>query len=193
MSRTSTIWHIGSQPPTTRQKCRSKKNRTTAPPLRLPPKAAGRRWPRNMPQSSPPALHWHAGRTAETYPTYIASNISCRCGLDGTDRHNASSSPGSRPGAFINPSWTRLIALTPMSSRPSTVRTRRTGSITAAQNENDGIAPSFPSRLGLQLEELNSLETARMRVCNGSGNAKIRLVSCRWRRNSYTPTIDHRA
>ena len=191
MSRTSTIWHIGSQPPTTRQKCRSKKNRTTAPRLRPRPKAAGRRWLRNTRQSSPPAWHWRAGRTAVTYPMYIASNINYRCEPRGTDRPSAISSPGSRPVAFINPNWTRLIALSPTSNRSSTARTHRKLPV-AAQNENDGIAPSFPSRLGLQLEELNSLETARMRVCNGSGNVKIRLVACRWRRNSYTPTIDHR-
>jgi hypothetical protein len=48
-----------------------------------------------------------------------------------------------------------------------------------AKNENDGVSRRFLPKWDVQLEELNSLETARMRVCSCSDNAKNRLVSCR--------------
>jgi hypothetical protein len=108
-----TIWHIGLKTPTTRQKCRSKKSRTTAPPLRSRPKAAERRWPRNMPQLSRPGLRWRAGRAVATSRMYIVSNISYRCVPHGMSRRNTGSRPGSSPAAFINLSRIVLIALSP--------------------------------------------------------------------------------
>lgn len=216
MRRTS--WHIGFKPPTTRQKCRSKKSRTTAPPLRSPPQAAGRRWHRNMPQFSRPGLRWPAGRAAATSRMCIVSSISYRCAPHGMNRLNAGSRHGWSPVAFIRLSRAALIALSPTRRRKPTsapcsarrssstggsdrhprhrlARTHpmRMGQTKAAQctivrmrpawfhrtpicnrfharptadpkNENDGIRRRFLPGWDVQLEELNSLETARMRV-----------------------------
>jgi hypothetical protein len=200
-----TIRHIRSNPPTTRQTCRSKKSRTIAPPLLSRPQAARRRRPRNTPQLSRPGLRWRAGRAVATSRMYIVSNMNYRCALHGMSRHNAGSSPGSSQAGFTSLSPDVPMALARMRrnkptrklhsagssscmvvpGRPVGHRARRRQAIryvraaakpvmaeptcnrfqtTSAHNENDGIAPSFPSRLGLQLEELNSLETARMRV-----------------------------